>query len=124
MFATLDMDDWERAILGFQPSVAIVQSTWPILDLWAARDTPRDEIDIDLTDRPQTVLVHRIGWDVDCAALDAAQAAVLAPLLGGAPLGQAMQALAEIAGDASPDPAAMFASWLSAGLIASVEPLP
>lgn len=118
-FAAWDLDDWDRAVLSFQPSVAVVRSSWPLCDLWTSRDTPRDEIDIDLIGRPQIVLVHRHGDDVDCTVLEPPAALLLGTLLDGATLGQAMEALATCADGV--DPAAIFAGWLGDGLIASVD---
>lgn len=119
-FAAWDLDDWDRAVLSFQPSVAVVRSSWPLCDLWTSRDTPRDEIDIDLIDRPQIVLVHRRGDDVECSVLEPTAALLLETLLGGATLGEAMQTLTAL-DDAGTDPAQTFAGWLGAGLIASVD---
>ena len=37
----LSLEEWEKTRLVFQSSVGLVSSAWPILDLWAARTTPR-----------------------------------------------------------------------------------
>ncbi len=122
-FSTWDMSDWERAIFSFQPSLAIVHSAWPIRDLWQSRQIPRTEIDIDLTDRPQSVLVRRSGYEVDCDLLPDAHAIVLESLLGGSTLATAMASLAECAGSEE-DPARMFATWLAAGAITAARLAP
>jgi hypothetical protein len=118
-FAAWDMDDWERAVLRFQPSLAVIESRWPIYDLWNCRDTPRDQIDLDLVDRPQTVLVHRDGLDVACRVIDAGEAAALDSFLAGATLAETVERLA--ARDAEPRAVMSdFAAWIGSGLITAV----
>jgi hypothetical protein len=116
------LDDWARATLGFQPSMRVLTSAWPIWDLWQARTQPRDTITIELIDRPQRVLVFRQERQVRCVLIDAAPAALLEALQRGAPLGPACQALA---GEAT---AALlqgwFERWGQEGLIVSCEPRP
>jgi len=118
-FAAWTMDEWERAVLRFQPSLAVVASAWPIHDLWNCRDTPREQIDVDLADRPQTVLVHRDGLDVTCRVIDATEAAALDSFAAGATLADTVEKLAAL----DTDPEAVmthFAAWVRAGLIAAV----
>ena len=117
------MADWERAVFSWQPSLAVVRSQWPIHDLWQSRHRQRSDIDIDLTDRPQAVVVHRRNDDVDCELLSAAQAVVLEFLLRGAPLGAAMENLAEING-AADEAATMFRDWLAVGWITGARLAP
>jgi len=123
VFAAWDMSDWERAVFTLQPSVSVVRSPWPIRDLWEARRTPRGEIDIDLTDRPQTVLVRRNADDVDCVALPTHEAEVLESLSGGATLAATLDALSE-SDAAAADIGPMFSSWLAAGMITAVRLAP
>lgn len=97
----------------FQPSVAVCVSPWPIHTLWAARETPHDRIDIDLTAGEQ-VLVWRAGLRVECAPIEPARAAALRALLEG-------ETVAAVA-DRGADPAAVIAwlgEWLAAGLLAA-----
>src|SRR5262249_25309058 len=56
-------EEFQSARLAFQSSLAIVRSPWPVVVLWEAQDVPRDEIDIDVRDRPEIALVHRRGFD-------------------------------------------------------------
>jgi hypothetical protein len=81
------LEDFTAARLTFQPSLAVVRSSWPIVVLWEARRTPVAEIDIDVRDRPESALVHRRGYEVACSAIDAAEADCLAALLLGETLG-------------------------------------
>lgn len=119
IFAVWDMADWERVAFAWQPSIAVLHSPWPILDLWLTRDTERTAIDVDLSNRPQAVAVHRRGLDVDCRLLSETEAAVLQSLLRGATLGSAM-AIATTDADAEAV-AAMFSDWLAAGWITGAQ---
>ena len=114
------MEDWGSAVLDFQPSVALVSSAWPVNDVWDARDTPVEDIDIALEGRPQQILVHRSGYNVVCDALDAEEANAFEQMQGGATLGVAIETIAERGGD----PEAVtrwFASWTARGLITGVR---
>lgn len=107
------LDQWESARLRFQPSVALVRSEWPILDVWNHRETPVEEIDIDLRERPQQALVFRSGFSVQCQELTADAAEILAALLDGQPLGEVGASAGE-----DTDVSALFATWMQSGLIA------
>ncbi|MBI2104061.1 MAG: putative DNA-binding domain-containing protein [Candidatus Omnitrophica bacterium] len=119
-FAQLPLEAWDRARVVFQPSIGLVASAWPILDIWAARTQPRPAVDIDLISRPQRVLVFRQGLEVRCELVDERQHAVLEGLLAGRPLGAVCGELAAQAGDAPPV-ADWFAGWAARGLIIGCE---
>lgn len=110
------LDQWEHATLRFQTGTALVESAWPIRDIWAARDTPIEAVDIDLQDRPDRVLVFRSGVEVHCRSVSEAEAAALAPLLAGRSLGEVTRTLAADGHDAS-EVSTWFAQWMGAGLI-------
>lgn len=115
-FASWQLEDWDRAVLHFQPSVAVVRSAWPIRDIWEARETPREEIDIDLEGRPDDVFVRRNGPEVECTSIPSVQAGVLESLLGGRSLGDVSNELIELGQDPA-DVSAWFAAWMQAGLV-------
>ena len=66
----LSLEVWAQSRLTLQPSVRMVTSSWPILDIWEARTTPRDSLNINLVDRPQRVLVYRDAGSVTCELID------------------------------------------------------
>ncbi|HVO26198.1 MAG TPA: DNA-binding domain-containing protein [Candidatus Margulisiibacteriota bacterium] len=111
------MDDWGRAILRLQPWVAIVRSDWPIREIWESRDTPIEDINIALYDRPDRVLVRRAGDAVLCESLDDAEADALGALLEGQPLGSVVAALTPRGGDPA-TVSAWFARWMALRMIA------
>ena len=111
------LEDWEHAVLRFQPWVALVESEWPVREIWECSETPIEEIDVDLQDRRDRVLVRRAGFAVISESLDAAQAHALRLLLDGQSLGNAVAALT----DREHDPASVstwFARWASLQMIA------
>ena len=121
-FARLPLEDWGRARVVFQPSVGLIASAWPILDIWAARTRQRSAIDIELVNRPQRILVFRQQLEVRCELLDERRYALLAGLLAGRPLGTACGELAVQAGHEAPLPVTdWFAGWAARGLIIDCE---
>jgi hypothetical protein len=111
------MDDWEGAQLRFQPWVALVTSEWPIREIWESRETPIEEIDIDLNHRPDRVLVRRSGYSALCESLDDAEAELLGALLEGHTLGSAVATLTARGGDPA-SVSAWFARWMTLRMIA------
>lgn len=114
-------EDWAQLRLRFQPGTALVASAWPIHDLRAARDVPRDAIDVDLVDRPQAVLVFRRELDVSTERVPGDEALAFASLAAGEPLGASIAALAEAGGEPE-RVAALFARWSALGLLSAQPP--
>jgi len=115
------LDDWAEARIGFQPGTAIVGSEWPIRRLREARHLERHEIDVDLVDRPESVLIHRDGFDVSTRTVDPSEALSLVRLGEGATLGEVMAELAD-AGASADAVVALFAGWAQLGLVISCGP--
>jgi len=111
------MDRWERARLSFQPAVAVIASDWPILDVWHARETPVEEIDIELDGRPQQVLVHRSDLQVVCESVSRVELDVLASLLAGTTLGETTERAASAHDVQADDVSTWFAGWMGRGLL-------
>jgi hypothetical protein len=111
------VDQWANAVLQFQPSVAVVASAWPVLDLWTARDTPRDAIDIELHGHPDHIVIRRTALIVRCESVMADEALALQLLLDGCCLGETTERLEADGLDPSAV-LAWFSRWTSAGMIA------
>lgn len=103
-------EDWGRIRLVFQPSLRLVASAWPILDIWEARNRPVAEVHVDLIGRPQRVMVSRQALQVRCELLDEPQEAALRALLSGKTLGELP--------DLVPD---WFSRWAAAGLVVNIN---
>lgn len=111
-------DDWANARVVFCPGTAVVGSPWPIRELWNTRNLDRTEIDVDLSGRPERVLVYQVGFAVETRSIDAIEAHALGRLLSDARLGAVMAELAERG--AEPDRvSALFACWSELGLLSS-----
>lgn len=119
-FASLPLENWEGTRFIFQPSVNLISSPWPLLDIWNARAKPVEEINIDLVNRPQHVLVARIGLQVRCELLSERQYRLMEGLLAGKTLGLICEELAA-GGDETLPLAEWFARWVRDGLIIRCE---
>jgi len=120
VLATLSEEDWEKMRVVFQPSVHVVGSEWPILDIWRARKTPLSEMNIDLINRPQNVLVYRKGLEVYCEPIEKNQKELVEHLLKGQPLGETCVNVAEAAQTEELPLEQWFSTWTGQGLIAHV----
>lgn len=112
------VEQWANAILQFQPSVAVLSSAWPLLDLWMARDTPRDAIDIELHGHPDHIVVRRVGFVVRCESVAEEEALALQLLIDGRCLGETTARFE----DDGYDPGVVlewFSRWTAAGMIAN-----
>jgi hypothetical protein len=108
-------DDVARTRPVLHPSLRIVRSAWPVLEIWRT-NTEDDEVQhVDLGAGRSDVLVVRPGWDVTLWPLPKAGADFVDHLTAGAPLGEA----AEHAGgaDAAFDLTANLQLLLAAGCI-------
>jgi hypothetical protein len=115
-------EDWAAARIAFAPGVAVVRSAWPIRDLHATRDLPREEIDIHVVGRPDHALVYRMGFEVVTESLTEWQARVFEELARGQALGETMAGLA--GGENTPGSEAvvsLFGHWAGLGLVSGVR---
>lgn len=120
-FAGMSPEDWGLAKLIFQPSVGLIVSKWPILDVWKARKTPVEKINIDFVNRPQKILIARSFAQVTCNLLDDRQFFLVNQLLQGKKLGDACEELTDFCGDNEDAPIqTWFTQWIQAGLITDV----
>lgn len=114
----LSSDDWTHARIVFRPGTAVVGSEWPIHELWNTRDLDRSEIDVDLSGRPERVLVYQVDFAIETHTVDPIEAHALESLLAGARLGEVMEGLAERG--AEPDRVgALFARWTELGFLSA-----
>jgi len=117
----LGSGDWESLRLAFQPSVHLLESEWPVLDIWDARKTPVKEIKIDLVNQPQWVLIgRRQGAEVFCEPLQKTQFLILTHLIKGQSLGESFSRVVENGQDEL-NVDEWFAHWVQSGLIVQAE---
>lgn len=108
--------DWERIRFIFQPSAAVTCSPWPVLDIWQARKLSIKEVNIDLVNRPQSILIYRQGLKVQCELISKECRLLLERLISGSKLGDALEALTEMPGVESLPLSAWFSDWARKGL--------
>lgn len=120
VLATLTEEDWEKMRVVFQPSVNVVGSEWPILDIWNARKTPFSEMNIELAGRSQNILVYRKGFDVCCEVIEKEQKELVQHLQEGGALGKVCMDLAEATHSEELPLERWFSLWTEQGIIASV----
>lgn len=112
-------EQWERAVLSFQPAIAVVSSRWPILDLWRRR-TQDGDADTAWTGpaerKAEHVLVRRAGLEIKLDLLTLEEGAALTLLMAGNPLGRVLElcSIAEIDGTTV---SGWFSRWAMLGLI-------
>ena len=119
----LVIDDWEKIKIEFQPSVRLVQSEWPIFDIWC--DRVKTEAGVDeknRSPRSQLTLVGRRADQVRCERVDENQYRLLEGLLEGRTLGEVCEALSEILPEDESLPVDLwFSRWIKDGLILNVR---
>lgn len=119
--SALPPEDWARARLIFQPSVRLVRSSWPVLEIWEARNQPISEVRIDLAGRPQQVMISRSAFQVRCEFLEEKQFQLLQGLLAGKRLEEVCGELLDSAGGEEPPIADWFSLWAAAGLVVNIN---
>lgn len=114
------LEDWARAIIEFQPGLALVCAPWPLRELRETCQCERSEIDVNLVDRHDRVLVYRRGFDVVVESIEAAEAEAVGSLQNRELLGEVT---AKLAGSGAEPGSAVgfFGRWVSLGLVVSCE---
>lgn len=94
--------------LGLAPGVRLVESPWPIVDLWATRfEEDLGTVSVPLEDRPQRALVFRRDGRVRVEPVTGAEAA----LVEAAGPGVTLDELKELSGTADDDVPAMLEAF-------------
>jgi len=116
-------EDWENLRIIFQSSLNLVSSDWPIIDLWKARKTPRNEIKVDLVNRPQKALIYRKDTQVFVLEVEDTPYRLLEQLRKGERLGDALESLENLE-SSELDLQKWFSNWVSLGLVTSLQITP
>lgn len=119
LFAGLDADALAQARLRFVPGFALLDSAWPVADIWLAHVDDADALArIDLT-AAQHAAVWREGWQVRVAALAPAPYALWLALRRREPVAAAWATACAVEPAFDPGPA--FAQALSAGWLHAID---
>lgn len=120
--ASLSLEDWSTAQIFFQPSVGLLASEWPVLDIWNARKMPVEKIHIDLINQPQQILITRQDVQVRCELLSKPQFFLIQKLLQGKSLGNACEELGSFIGESEELPIQdWFSRWVQEKLMIGIQ---
>ena len=97
------------------PACALLAAAWPAASIWTGHQEGGNPAAVDLSAGPELALVHRPGWRVQVRALRPGDHRLLAQLMAGASLGQALEAAVTVDPDFAPG--AALAAWVQAGVI-------
>ncbi len=114
--ARIPLEDWERARIQFQPSVSLVVSEWPVLDLWLKRKS-KEDLKSFFAKNEQRILIGRKNDQVRCERLEEPPYLLLEALLSGKTLGRTLEVLSDLEGSEHLPVAAWFGRWVEDGLI-------
>jgi len=120
--SSISADEWEGLKITFQPSVSLLLSRWPVLDIWLKRKEPAEMARTHSEIRPQNILIGRRELLVRCELLDSNQLQLMKGLLSGRLLGEVCEELAESVTEETELPiSAWFRRWVSDRLIVKCE---
>ncbi|HXV27518.1 MAG TPA: DUF692 family protein [bacterium] len=119
--SAISLEEWEHARVSFQPSVSLLRSDWPLLDLWKMREIPREQLKLDIQKAPSWILIGRRAFQVRCEPLTPPQYHFIQNLLEGKTLGEALEALMVGDGHEVPPVTEWFSHWTVDGLITHCE---
>lgn len=97
------------------PACALLESEWPLAQIWEAHQVGGDPSSVDLDAGPDRVLVHRPGWLVEVCSLRTGDYRFLERLGAGEALGPALEAA--VREDLAFVPRIALATWVQAGVI-------
>jgi hypothetical protein len=119
--ASVDPDLLTLCTLDLQPSLRLVASRWPLLDIWRANQGEMVQ-PIELVREPTRVLVRRRGEGVALDTHPRGRFRFLRETAGGATIGDALSAA--FARDPQFRPADEFLAIFDAGLVTALNPPP
>ncbi len=114
-------ESMSQAVFIFQPSVSWINSSWPILDIWNSRKGSKDQSNIRIKDNPQSVMVYRHEFRVECKLLNGWQTLMLEGLLGGLDLESACEKVADHFAEELHSATEWFSQLMQDGLIAQIK---
>ncbi len=108
-------EQWERAVIRFQPAVSVVESDWPVRKIWWSALQGKLRGRMPRSRQRNYALVWRAGFRVRCDAISAGEAQALGLLLRRCTLGELSR---HLQGRVAPSEVTRwFSSWMAAGMI-------
>ena len=118
--ARVEPTDYERLRFQLQPACRLLNSPYPVFRIWEANQVPHEVVEeVNLQAGPESLIVHRSGYEVLIARLSAGEYALALGLQQGMALGAAMAHA--VAVDPQADAAAALRSLATSGVLAGVE---
>ena len=115
----LNPEQYENLTLRFQPSIKLIESEWPLLDIWNSRKKNASGISIELRNRPQKIIIHKMERVVYCELIDSIRYALLQELLKGQTLSDGVDCISHL--DGAPDLGRCFKDWAARHFIVGFE---
>jgi len=122
--AAVAPEDWPELVFAPVPSLVVLESAWPIHEIWARPDdwTAPDAVPPSV---PATIRVWRRGWQVLHAAIDEVEAGALADVSKGATFAAICERFDHLEpAEAAHEAGSLLARWVEDGLIAGFQPRP
>lgn len=117
--AGLALEEWENVTFQFQPSLRLVASAWPVVDIWRARRGTSQPAPADFQGRAQYASICRQDLKVRVEDIHPLEFECLKLLSEGGTLGETCEKLAEKSAEELPL-MEWFGKWSSSGMIARV----
>ncbi len=102
--------DLANAMFQFQPSVFVISSPYALLDIWKSKKKKRD--------RPTTVLIYRVEFDVRVAEIAKEEGNLIKLLQEGVTLSSAIEKVSELTEEKLSQ---SVANWMALGLIVAIK---
>lgn len=116
---SLPVEDWEKARFVFQPSLRILKSEWPVVEIWNQRRDARAVLLDPAERKPRSILVSRHDLRVRVETVQDSESLFLELLREGHTLGEVCGRMAE-AQEELPL-MAWFSKWAACGMVARIE---
>ena len=119
----LNQEDYARLAVMLHPAVAVLSSAYPLFRLWEVhQDDYRGELAVDVESGGEHIVVYRPQFRATVARVAAGEAAFLAAVASGAPLGSALDAA--LNSDREFDFAASLQTWALANIVVELRARP
>lgn len=118
---TIHPEDWPTLTLQLIPAFQLVESQWPVYEIWKAAEEEEHTLNVDdIVLEPSVLRVWREGFSVYHAKLDSIEQAALHGVIAGAPFAAICEALEEqlSAEEAATTVGSLLLRWIDDGILA------
>ena len=118
---TIQPEDWSTLTLHLIPAFQLVESQWPVYEIWKAAEEEEYTLNVDaIAPEPSVLRVWREGFSVYHAKVDRIERAALNGVLAGAPFAAICEALEDQlpAEEAATTVGGLLLRWIEDGVLA------